>query len=348
MAAIFTHKRVSANPIDFVITWVDGSDRNWQLEKTRYLPGASQSVDNSARRYRDWGLLKYLFRSIERFAPWVNRVYFITCGHVPDWLNLDADNLVHVKHSDYMPDKYLPTFSSHPIELNMHRIEGLSEHFVYFNDDTFLTRSVEPELFFKNGVPVLCPELHGIIPWGDTGVMAHVYVNVTSAVNRHFDYSKALATNRGKFFNPARIGARAVLENLYCAQHNDLPGFRAVHLPTPTLRGTMEEVWQAEPELMEQTCKSRFRSAQDVSQYVFWYWQMMSGKFHPARSKDLGCLYTIGPDTDKIVDAIKNMRHPMLCANDMGGLDEEEFEAAQHVIMEAFEEILPKKSKYEV
>ena len=105
-------------------------------------------------RYRDWETLRYWFRGVEKFAPWVNKIYFVTCGHVPSWLNLDADKLVHVKHSDYIPEEYLPTFSSHPIELNVNRIRGLSEHFVYFNDDTFLCRSIPKEIFYRDGKPV--------------------------------------------------------------------------------------------------------------------------------------------------------------------------------------------------
>ncbi|WP_331836427.1 hypothetical protein [Erysipelothrix piscisicarius] len=71
---------------------------------------------------------------------WVNNVYLITYGHLPDFLNVDHPKLKIINHTDYIPSDYLPTFSSHTIELNMHRIEGLSEHFVYFNDDMFLNQ----------------------------------------------------------------------------------------------------------------------------------------------------------------------------------------------------------------
>ena len=104
-------------------------------------------------RYREWDTLRYWFRAVEKYAPWVNQVYFVTCGHVPKWLNMDAPKLHFVRHQDYIPEQYLPTFSSHPIELNLHRIEGLSEHFVYFNDDFYLTAPVQETDFFVNGLP---------------------------------------------------------------------------------------------------------------------------------------------------------------------------------------------------
>lgn len=94
-------------------------------------------------------ILQYWFRGVEKFAPWVNRIYFVTWGHIPSWLNLSHPKLKVVRHEEFIPTDYLPTFSSHPIELNLHRIKGLSERFVYFNDDTFLIRPVLQEDFFQ-------------------------------------------------------------------------------------------------------------------------------------------------------------------------------------------------------
>ena len=119
--------------IDFIIPWVDGSDPEWLSSYNRYAPAEKRISHADAERYRDWGLLRYWFRGVEKFTPWVRKIHFVTCGQLPDWLNLNAPKLNYVKHEDYIPKEYLPVFSSHPIELNMHRIEGLSEKFVYFN-----------------------------------------------------------------------------------------------------------------------------------------------------------------------------------------------------------------------
>ena len=133
--------------IDFVIPWVDGSNLEWCKQKNEYSP--SQETDCGENRYRDMGLLRYWFRAVETYAPWVNKVHFITWGHLPQWLNTDCKKLNIVNHKDYIPEKYLPVFSSHPIELNIHRIKGLSEQFVYFNDDMFLNGRVEENFFEK-------------------------------------------------------------------------------------------------------------------------------------------------------------------------------------------------------
>jgi hypothetical protein len=134
-------------------------------------------------RYRDMRILKYWFRAVEKYAPWVNRIHFVTWGHLPDWLNTQHPKLHIVSHKDYIPEEYLPTFSSHPIELNFHRIPGLSEHFVYFNDDTFLNSTITPDFFFRKGKP--CDFLRcAPIEFSDTtDVYAHVSTNSIRKVN---------------------------------------------------------------------------------------------------------------------------------------------------------------------
>ena len=142
---------MTSEKIDFVIPFVDGADPAWYAKKLQYsgkLPG-----DENVNRYRDWGTLKYWFRGVEKYAPWVNKVYFISDNQIPEWMNTECAKLQIVDHKDYIPSEYLPTFSSHPIELNMHRINGLSEKFVYFNDDLFLTKPVDETIFFRNGKP---------------------------------------------------------------------------------------------------------------------------------------------------------------------------------------------------
>ena len=147
--------------IDFVIAWVDGGDPAWQRERDRYgKMGEKTAVEETGEReksgvacdtrdvrYRDWDCLRFWFRSVEQNAPWVHKIYFVTWGHVPKWLNGNHPKLEIVRHEDYIPGEFLPTFNSHTIELNFHRIPGLSEQFVYFNDDMFLLQQVSPDSF---------------------------------------------------------------------------------------------------------------------------------------------------------------------------------------------------------
>ena len=150
--------------IDFVVTWVDSNDSEWQKDFNAYLPQDHSLNDIRVERYRNWENLRYWFRGVEKFAPWVNKIHLISCGQIPDWLNLNAPKLHFVKHSDYISAEYLPTFSARPIALNLHRIEGLSEHFVLFDDDMFLIDKVESERFFKKGLPCDKAAFNVIVP----------------------------------------------------------------------------------------------------------------------------------------------------------------------------------------
>ena len=120
--------------IDFVVLWVDGSDSEWIKSFNSFLSEelSSKKIDVSEERYRDAGLLKYWFRGVEKCAPWVRKIHFVTCGQKPDWLNTDNSKLHLVNHSDYIDSKYLPLFNSEAIEISMHKIPDLAEYFVYF------------------------------------------------------------------------------------------------------------------------------------------------------------------------------------------------------------------------
>lgn len=89
-------------------------------------------------RYRDYGTFNYWFRMVEMHAPWVNNIYLITNGQRPKWLNVNHPKLKWVRHEEFIPKEYLPTFNASAIEMNIHRIDGLSENFVLFNDDMYL------------------------------------------------------------------------------------------------------------------------------------------------------------------------------------------------------------------
>jgi hypothetical protein len=134
--------------IDLVITWVNGSDPAWQAVRNSCNPPAE-----SEGRYRELGLLPYWFRAASSYAPWARRIHFVTWGHAPPFMNRKHPRLRIVRHEDFIPAEYLPTFNSHTIECHLHRIPGLSEHFIYFNDDMFLLRPALPEDFSGRACP---------------------------------------------------------------------------------------------------------------------------------------------------------------------------------------------------
>jgi hypothetical protein len=142
-------------PIDVVYTWVDGNDPAWQSRKRGAL-GQNEGTElnplaANESRFSSRDELKYSLRSVAAFADWVRHIYLVTDDQVPDWLDTSSGRITVVSHKELFPDSSaLPTFNSHAIETVLHRIPGLSEHFLYMNDDVFIGRPIAPDLFFSS------------------------------------------------------------------------------------------------------------------------------------------------------------------------------------------------------
>lgn len=328
--------------IDIVIPWVDGSDPEWQGEFRKYAAQATGRDDNSEIRYRDWDNLQYLFRGIEKFASWVRKVHFVTTGQKPKWLNLNAPKLNFVRHEDFIPKEWLPTFSVRPIELNLHRIEGLSERFVYFNDDYFLLKPVKEERFFRNGLPCDMAILD-TLPMG--GPRGHTLMNDMNVVIHHFNKKKVLKDNPGKWFNP-KYGSQ-LFRSMALMPFSEFPGFRNHHMPQAFLKSTFREVWEAEESLLREVSSHRFRDITDVNQYMFRFWQFMSGKFHPTNITKGTCRYNLTDrDADSLAAAIRGQKSDILVMADSEAACN--YDAIVTKINAAFDAILPEKSSFEI
>ena len=325
--------------IDFVIPWVDGNDPEWRKEKDFYSGRKTVEDDDREIRFRDWETLKYWFRGVETYAPWVNRIHFITWGHLPEWLNTEHPKLHIVNHKDYIPEKYLPTFSSHVIELNMHRIPGLSEHFVYFNDDIFILKALKESDFFVNGVPCDVCAANAITP--RLGEFSPILLQTTAYINKHFNKKEDMKKNFSKWFSP-KYGS-LLIRTLCLTPWTYYTGFFNHHLAVAYNKKTLETVWQQEPEILDQTCSHRFRNDADVNQYIFRYWRLASGDFVP--HKTLGTVRNMKDDNSHLYSLIKKQSYKLLCINDKE--NKADFETEKKRLAEAFESVFPAKSEYE-
>lgn len=326
--------------IDFVITWVDSNDPVWQKEFNAYLPQNHYMNDIRTERYRNWDNLRYWFRGVEKFAPWVNKVHFVSCGQAPEWLNLNAPKLHFVKHSDYIPGEYLPTFSSRPIILNLHRIEELSEHFVCFDDDCFLIDKVEPERFFRKGLPCDKAAFNAVVP---VSPFMHKDYNNLCVINSSLKKHEMLRKNFWKWFSPQ--AGNQLLRTLFLLPWRHFTGFYSHHLPQGYLKSTLEEVWECHEEVMLRTTASRFRNITDVCPWVLRYWQLAKGNFVPLNvEKDGIHLLVSEASLNEIVKIIECHKKKIICLSEN---DETPFEAAKDRINAAFHKILPEKSSFE-
>lgn len=330
--------------IDFVITWVDDNDPKWLKEFESCAAKEKCPITNDPCRFRDWGTLKYWFRGVEKFAPWVNKIFFVTYGHLPEWLDTTSPKLVVVKHEDFIPSEYLPTFNSNCIEFFFNKIEGLSGKFVYFNDDTFLIDYVSPERFFRNGLPCdvgwlqLCiyPRRYGMF-----GLSVHLAMDLIRA---HFKKKEAMSKKHSKWYSFSRLTTS--MNNLKYFWLPDFPGFINHHLPQAYLKNIYEDVWLHCKEDLQRTCSNKFRTYGDVCHWIIRYWQLASGNFTPCSVKD-GLSYNITEDAiDSIKDCIEHQKRKMVCLNDSE--DTHQFEEKKQTILNVFNKILPNKCSFEL
>ncbi len=325
--------------IDFVITWVDGADPAWQAEYRKHCQ-TDGTENTSPIRYRDWGVLRYWFRAVERYAPWVRRIHFITWGHLPEWLDTSNPKLNVVRHEDFIPSEYLPTFASRPIELNMHRIEGLAERFVYFNDDMMLGRPVTPERFFRDGLPSDMARLSLISHCS----ISHAVLNMSEMINRRYRLGEVMRANPSKWFSP-RYGLRNIIKTLNLAVWGTIPSLSDTHMPQPYLREVFDQMWREEYEVLHRTCRSRQRSNDGVNCWVVRYEQLLSGRFSPISESDTK-LDTLGEERiDAICDYIRRQKYAMYCLNDSVSITD--FEGVQRKLVAALDATLPDKCSYE-
>ena len=279
--------------IDIVMPWVNGSDPEWIKEFNKYCP-ADKTIDVRNIRYRDNGLLKYWFRAIEKYAPWIRTIHFVTCGQKPEWLDLNAPKLHCVNHKDYIPQEYLPVFSSHPIELMMNKIEGLSEHFIYFNDDTFLTGKVNKNYFFSGDLPrdiaILSPITKTHIP--------HIVLNNVLEINKNFNLDKSIKNNFSKWFSP-KYGLLTI-RTLCLLPWHYFTGFMRNHFPQPYKKQTLDEVWERCENKLTETMKSKFRNITDVNAWLFRFWHLCKGQFVPTNSTKTKIMFDLSQSMNKL------------------------------------------------
>lgn len=330
--------------IDFVVLWVDGSDPEWLKEKNKYAhrEKGESLVSLSDARFRDWGIFKYWFRAVEKYAPWVHKVHLVTYGHLPDFLNVKSDKLNVVTHNQIMEASDLPTFSSCAIEVNIGKIPGLAEKFVYFNDDMFLTSPVKPEDFFVNDLPVLEGLQGAVYAEGINDSYPHQILNSLDVINKHFSKRVQMKQNWCKWFN-FHYGADN-LRNLCLLPWRYFTGFKNAHLPVPCLKTTFNQVWKEEGQRLQATSSHKFRSFEDLNQYVFRYWQLASGEFVPGKVS--GQYFPITMENlTSITEAITKQTYKMVCLND--GDISDDFSECQKKLSTTLAQVLSGKSIYE-
>ena len=293
--------------MDAVITYVDGNDPVWKqdYEKTTNVPVME-------KRFRDWGTLKYLLRGIEAKMPFIRNVYLVVShpSQVPEWV--DQEQLKIVLHKDIIPAEFLPTFNCNPIEMHLHRIPGMDEDYIYFNDDMFPVGDCRPTDFFRDGRPVI-------------GYYTHLFASgMYKKICRNSDRlaRKALGMKPSCFFT------------------------RPQHICSPMLKSQCEELYAKVEDEIRKTSATRTRTEENLNQYLFL--DYMNYKGLVIREKISNKHFSVAvASPDSLRDFMNNPTRNLVCINDVR-LSEERYEQLRGAILDAFQSTFPSKSRFEL
>lgn len=273
-------------PIDAVYTWVNHADSDWQALWMSTYPANEFDPD----RYTSNDELRYSLRSLNKYAPWINRIFIVSNCKQPGWLK-DHPKIVWVSHEDIFPaETMLPTFNSHAIEACLHRIPGLSENFLYLNDDFLLNQPCLPKDFFDEiGRSVAYLEPYGM-------------VDSKAGRDKSLDYLAA-ANN-----------SKDLLKTIF-------PGYEARclhrHVPYALKKSILEEIEETFPKTIESTRSAKRRSLDDVNvtSFLYHHFAFVSGR---AVKADASSLIVRPSNVEKILGK-ETYKYKMLCFNDGDG-----------------------------
>lgn len=327
--------------IDFVITWVDDTDPEWLKQKENYLQRRSDE-SSSKIRYRDWEFLKYWFRAVEKNAKWVNKIYFVTCGQIPKWLNISNPKLVLVNHKDYIPNEYLPTFNSNVIEIFFNRINGLSNKFVYFNDDVIIVDKIEKRDFFNKENVKDALIFNAVSIKEKNSIIEHTILNDLELLAKHFTKKQVEENNKGKIYN--FVYGKVAIKSFLLKPWKYFTGLENMHTAMPYIKSTWDEVWKEENNELLSMAKNKFRTKYDYNHWLFKYWQMFTGKFEPINYKRYK-YYNLENDNQDFYKDIIEKKYKIVCINDSN--ENLNFEKVKEEIHQMFEKLYPNKCSFE-
>ena len=263
------------------------------------------------KRFRDWGTLKYLFRGIEKNMPFIRKVHLVVSGEsqIPEWLNRKEVNVV--LHQDIIPAHLLPTFNCNPIEMHLHNIKDLDEEYLYFNDDIFPLLPCQPTDFFRNGKGVLGMSRH-IFSWG--------------------------------MFRKICRNSNDLAYTLIQKQPS-ITFLRPQHVCTPMLKSEVTEVYELAKEKILSSM-SATRTDKNLNQYLYLDYMYLKGNIINERISKKH--FSVGiVSASKLREFIENPTHKLTCINDVQ-LTDTRYEELRSVLLSAFNNALPNKSKFEI
>ncbi len=307
--------------IDLVYLWVDGSDPKWREKKNRFT---SDKIDNSEvnnkGRYINNDELRYSLRSVEKYVPWVRKIFIVTDDQHPEWLKLDHPKLQIVDHKEILPEEALPCFNSSVIEYYLYRIPGLADHFLYANDDMFFHKKLLPDYFFdKEGIPYIRLKKKFLGKW-------------------HYPLKRLFRKRLGQYITKVLDGA-VLVEKQFGVFYSGIPHHNVDAYVKNDYRYAVEHVFEKQ---VKNSLQSHIRTYGDLHRSAFSYYALAVGKGH---IKYVGRKESIRINVYKrnFMKYLDTYQPDLFCLNDSQRVKEED----RLKIKPFLEELYPDKSSFE-
>lgn len=245
--------------IDLVYLWADGNDLDWTNKKNTFLAktkGHSNEAISKARTANNDELL-FSLRSVERFAPWIRKIYIVTDEQKPNWLNTENPRVEIVDIRQILPEEALPCYNSVVIEYFLYKISGLSEHFIYANDDMFFNKEVDPSFFFnlETGMPVVRLQRSLLGKWTN---------KIKDRLNIYRNVYRITIDNAAK-----------LIENRFGHYYSGTPHHNIDAYLKSDYKKVVEKEFKNE---IEPLITNHFRSKNDIQRIIFLYYALANGK----------------------------------------------------------------------
>jgi hypothetical protein len=308
--------------IDIVFSWVDGNDPAYQAARRKRMEGVILGEgDDAEARFRQINELKYALRSVYMFAPWIRNIYIATDSPVPEWLNAEHPAINIVRSEEHFKDpSVLPTHNSQAVEAQLQHIEGLSEHFLYSNDDMFFGRAVGPHVFFSPGGITKFIEASTRIGLGDN----------------HLD--------RSGFENAARVNRKLLYDRFGRITTRHLE-----HCAAPLRKSVLLEMEKEFAAEFEATAASRFRAKDNISvtNSLYHYYALLTGRAVTQTEAKVKYIdTTMYSGLKALAKLLKKRNHDFFCLND-GSFPEVPALERQEVVTDFLEKYFPIPAPWE-
>ena len=307
--------------IDLVYLWVDGTDPKW-IEKKRRITGTpfDDSEVNNKGRYINNDELRYSLRSVERYLPWVRKIFLVTDEQYPEWLKRDHPKIQVVDHKEILPEEARPCFNSSVIEYFLYKIPGLAPRFLFANDDMFFNRALPPDYFFtEHGVPYVRLKRKFLGKW-------------------HYRLKRLVRKKLGQYITKVLEGASFV-EQKFGVFYAGIPHHNVDAYVTADYRYAVEHVFR---EQVNASLQSHVRQYGDLHRSAFSYYALATGK---AQLKYVGRKESLRLNIHrrKFMKRLRRYNPALFCLNDSQRVSD----ADRAMIKPFLEELLPERSSFE-